>query len=194
MLWDKKWRGQRERLGHLTDLEKLNLALACVEHAYQRLNSSWSHIPGEKLDLVKNGLERLWMVVDSSQEFLPKQDDYPLNLLTSMEEQLEGIIPGDHDSEIRIRGWSDIINSVVYSIRCAKGIDPERQTYNVASYSYQSVYDYEMNDHIHHELNEDEAEAIELTCQVCQNEIDFQLSCLNKLESEHLRISKQDCQ
>jgi hypothetical protein len=159
LVWDKRWKEHEQLMADLSDAQRLNLALGCIDQSIALLGSSVDAAPSNLRGDLENALVHFWV----SNEAPP---------LESLEENLEDSTPP---------GFYDLIMAVMaLQSSSASECDPNTVLESL-SYCYQSVLDVEILSCLERSMTEGEVNELEEKNELCMRCIDSQLKLLSNI-------------
>ena len=187
LVWDERWTSERDRLKELSPPALLRFAVACVDRSAWRLWKDFMH-SSAAIDLPKasDTLDLLWSMPTTPNR--TTKDELKIKAHLDM---IEAMIPGDRDHNIKVIGWADLLNAVVFALLCAKNENAPDNAFGAAAYSYQAVFEKEVTSQLDREMLEEEVATIERANIVCMDDLDYQIGLLSNHDSSIL-IKRHD--
>lgn len=174
--WEENVGRREKKMFKLPNKRQLIYATACVDHAVFQMEAYLaSHVPKKALITLNRAVRAMWDFL-SGEKLRPSQIRAIIN-------ELQEINPGE-DDPILAPGWGDILDGAVSACEMLKGGDPSEWLVNCISYAYQAV----MKMAIKLEATQKITTAsvsyrFEMNSPLCQAEVQFQIECLDAVES-----------
>lgn len=173
-VWDDVVGRHEKRMTRLERRQQIALAVVCVDGAFSRMEEYLTaRVPKKSAGRVNETIKSLW-------EFLVTRKKGTLS--EKRVDQIRAMSPGE-DDPILARGWGEILDATSGACDMALGEDPKELILDCVSYSYQGVMEMAISTAGRAKASEKDVRNFETKSVICQDEMKFQLECLDTLEA-----------